>query len=68
MGVFAYYPFIKLGLVWMGATGQCIKAKKAAGETIDVWDWLECGVGALNSIEADLVPLLTEIATKSNKK
>jgi len=34
-----YYPFIKLGLIWLGATGQCIKARKAAGDTIDLWDY-----------------------------
>jgi len=66
-----YYPFIKLGLIWLGATGQCIKARKAAGDTIDLWDYLSCGVGALSSIEVNLVDLIAKqdikIYNKSRK-
>jgi hypothetical protein len=65
MSVLTYYPYIKLGLAWMGLTGKCIRAKSAAGETIDVWDWLDCAVGALSSIEADLMPLLADQAQKN---
>lgn len=68
MSVFAYYPFIKLGLAWIGATGKCIKAKQAAGETIDVWDWLNCGVQALGSLESDLMPLIANEIDKRDRK
>ena len=68
MSILTYYPYIKLGLSWAGATGKCITAKKAAGETIDVWDWLACAVSALSSIEADLVPLLADQASGYARK
>ncbi len=71
MSIGTYYPFIKLGLIWLGATGQCIKARKAAGDTIDLWDYLSCGVGALSSIEVNLVDLIAKqdikIYNKSRK-
>jgi len=63
-----YYPFIKLGLIWLGATGQCIKARKAAGDTIDLWDYLSCGVGALSSIEVNLVDLIAKQDYKTHEK
>ena len=68
MSVFAYYPFIKIGLAWIGATGKCIKAKQAAGEAIDVWDWLLCGVSALGSLETDLMPLINREIDKRDRK
>ena len=67
MSIFTYYPYIKLGMAWVGATGKCIKAKQAAGETIDIWDWLQCGVGALSVIENDLMPLLTDQAKRATR-
>lgn len=68
MSIGTYYPFIKLGLIWLGATGQCIKDKKASGETIDLWDYLSCGVGALSSIEGNLVDLFAKQEYKTHGK
>jgi len=52
------YTIIKLALRWFAATGQCIKSKQAAGETIDWWDRLECGISGLSGLESDITPLL----------
>lgn len=60
MSVLTYYPYIKLAIILIGSTGKCIGVKKAAGETIDLWDWLECAVQSLSSIEDDLIPLLAK--------
>ena len=68
MSIGTYYPFIKLGLIWLGATGQCIKARKAAGDTIDIWDYLSCGVGALSSIEVNLIDLFAKQEHKTHGK
>ena len=68
MSIGIYYPYNKLGLIWLGATGQCIKTKKAAGESIDLWDYLACGIGALSSIEGNLVDLLAKQDYKTHVK
>ncbi len=60
MSLLTYYPYIKIGIRLISATGQCIRGKKAAGETIDLWVWVECAVGALTSLEDDLIPLLVK--------
>ena len=62
MSILTSYPYIKLAIVLIGSTGKCIRGKKAAGETIDLWDWVECAVSSLSSIEDDLIPLLAKQA------
>ena len=68
MSIGTYYPYIKLGLIWLGAAGQCIKDKKASGETIDLWDYLSCGIGALSAVEGNLVDLLAKQEYKTRGK
>lgn len=60
MSAVTYYPYIKLAFILIGSTGKCIRGKKAAGETIDLWDWVECAVASLDGIEDDLIPLLAK--------
>ena len=65
MSILTYYPFIKLAIILIGSTGKCIRGKKAAGETIDLWDWVECAVASLSSIEDDLIPLLAKMEQRN---
>lgn len=60
MSILSYYPYIKLAIILIGSTGKCIRGKKAAGETIDLWDWLECAISSLDGIEGNLIDLLAK--------
>jgi len=62
------YPLIKLGLKLIGSTGKCIRAKKAAGEDINLWDYIECLVEGLNPLESDLITAITDLQGKGDKK
>lgn len=69
MGAIKYYPFVILAFKWIGATGKCIKAKKAAGETIDAWDIIECAASGLSVLDGELRPLAeAEEAKAAGKK
>lgn len=61
------FMIIQLALRWAAASGKCIKAKKAAGETIDWSDRLECAVTGLSGLEGDVVPLIEKINYKAAK-
>lgn len=61
------YPLIKLGIRWVGATGKCIQAKKAAGEEINFWDYLTCAVTSLDVVEQDLIGQLTAFDSNAAK-
>jgi len=63
----SYFLIAKLVIRWIAATGKCIKAKEAAGETIDLWDRLECAVSGLSGLEGDIVPLIEKQLYKSVK-
>jgi len=65
MSILTSYPFIKLAIILIGSTGKCIRVKKAAGETIDLWDWVECAVQSLDGIEDDLIPLLAKVEQRN---
>jgi len=58
------YPLIKLGLKLISSTGKCIRAKKAAGEDVNFWDYLECAVEGLNPLESDLISAITDLQDK----
>jgi len=62
MSILTSYPYIKLAIILIGSTGKCIRDKKAAGETIDLWAWVECAVQSLSALEDDLIPLLAKQA------
>ena len=64
MGFIKYYPYIILVFQWIGSTGKCVKAKQAAGETIDAWDYLQCAASSLSALEVNLKPLIEKEATK----
>jgi len=59
------FMIVKLSIRWLAATGKCIKAKQAAGETIDWSDRLECAVTGLSGLESDIVPLIEKISYKA---
>ena len=61
------YPLIKLGIRWISATGKCIQAKKAAGEDVNVWDYLTCAVTSLDVVEQDLIGQLTVLDSAADK-
>ena len=61
------YPLIKLGIKWVGATGKCIQAKKAAGEDVNIWDYLTCAVTSLSVVEDDLIGQLTALDNAADK-
>lgn len=61
------FAIVKLTLRWLAASGKCIKAKQAAGETIDWSDRLECAVTGLSSLEDDIVPLIEKANYKTVK-
>ena len=61
------YPLVKLGIKWIGATGKCIRAKKAAGEEINLWDYLTCAVTSLSVVEDDLIGQLTVLDSAAAK-
>ena len=62
------YPLIKLGLKLISSTGKCIRAKKAAGEDVNLWDNIECIVEGLNPLESDLVAAITDLQGKAKNK
>jgi len=55
MTFYNIYPLIKLGIRLVASVGKCIRAKKAAGEDVNLWDYLECTGEALNPLESDLL-------------
>ena len=55
------YPLIKLGIRLVANVGKCIRAKKATGEDVNLWDYLECTGEALNPLESDLFTALTDL-------
>lgn len=61
------FAIVQLALRWAAATGRCLKAKQAAGETIDWSDRLECAVTGLSGLEADIVPLIEKVNYKERK-
>jgi len=61
------YPLVKLGIKWVGATGKCIQAKKAAGEDVNFWDYLTCAVTSLSVVEDDLIGQLTALDNAADK-
>jgi len=62
------YPLIKLGLKLISSVGKCIRAKKAAGEDINLWDYLECTLECLNPLESDLIREIADLQGSKNKK
>lgn len=62
------YPLIKLGIKLITSTGKCIRAKKAAGEDVNLWDYLECMIECLNPLENDLVAGIIELQGKQKGK
>jgi len=68
VSILTYYPFIKLAIILIGSTGKCIRGKKAAGETIDLWSWVECAVTSLSALEDDLIPLLAKMEQANVRK
>jgi len=62
------YPLIKLGLKLISSTGKCIRAKKAAGEEINLWDYIECMLEGLNPLESDLLRAITDITAREKQK
>jgi len=61
---------VKLVMRLVAGVGKCIRAKKAAGEDVNLWDYLECTGEALNLLESDLVTVFTDLLKhqKANKQ
>ena len=61
---------VKLAIRLVASVGKCIRAKKAAGEEINLWDYLECTGEALNPLESDLISTVTDLQkhTKKNEQ
>ncbi len=55
------YALVKLGMRLVASVGKCIRAKKAAGEDVNLWDYLECTVEGLNPLESDLIDTVTDL-------
>ena len=63
-----YFAIVRLGLMWLSATGKCIKAKQAGGETIDWADRLECAARGLSALEGDILPLIDKASDRTGAK
>jgi len=61
---------VKLAIRLVAGVGKCIRAKKAAGEDVNLWDYLECTVEGLNLLESDLISTVTDLQkhTKKNEQ
>jgi len=61
------YVLVKLGMRLVASVGKCIRAKKAAGEDVNLWDYLECAVDGLNPLESDLISTVTDLQKRTKK-
>ena len=63
------YSLVRLAMRLVAGVGKCIRAKKAAGEDVNLWDYLECTVECLNPLESDLIDAVTDLQKhkKQNK-
>jgi len=61
------YSLIKLGMRLVASVGKCIRAKIAAGEDVNFWDYLECIVEGLNPLEDDLISTVTNLQKKGSE-
>jgi len=61
---------VKLVMRLVAGVGKCIRAKKDAGEDVNLWDYLECTGDALSPLESDLISTVTDLQKhqKANKQ